>query len=93
MHKSKTNQEDELELSDEQVARNDKIYNEVFNLCKVLSENSELEWNMSFIGEIADYAAAVLTEHAIPVRFPAIVTENDGSQYIEEYVKDYKSET
>lgn len=40
---------------------------------------------MAFIGEIADFAASILTEHDIKVRFPSVVTEEDGTQYIEEY--------
>lgn len=86
MDEKKINQEEELELNDEQVARNDEIYNGVFDLCRMLSENPELEWDMSFIGEIADCAASILGRHGIKVRFPAVVTNEDGSQYIEEYL-------
>lgn len=76
---------EELELSDAQTERNDEIYNGVFDLCRLMAENPELEWDMSFIGEIADCAASILTGHGIRVRFPAVVTNPDGSQYIEEY--------
>ena len=41
---------------------------------------------MSFIGEIADCAASILGRHGIRVHFPAVVTNEDGSQYIEEYL-------
>lgn len=85
MDAKKINQEEELELNDEQAARNDEIYNGVFDFCRMLSENPELEWDMSFIGEIADCAASILGRHGIRVRFPAVVTSEDGSQYIEEY--------
>lgn len=84
--------EEELELSDAQAARNDEIYNGVFDLCRLMAENQELEWDMSFIGEIADYAASVLGQHGIRVRFPAVVTNPDGSQYIEEYCGEGASE-
>lgn len=77
--------EEELELTDAQADRNDEIYESVFETCKVLTENPDLEWDMAFIGEIADFAASLLTEHGIKVRFPSVVTEEDGSQYIEEY--------
>ena len=40
----------ELELNDDQIARNDEICNAVFELCKVLTENQELEWDMEYIG-------------------------------------------
>lgn len=78
-------QQEELELSAEQCARNDEIDNAVFELCKVLTENPDLEWSMEFIGEIADAAAGILTRKGMRVRFPAIVTLEDDSQYIEEY--------
>ena len=35
--------EEELELNDEQAARNDEVYNGVFDLCRMLSENRN--WN------------------------------------------------
>lgn len=94
MNKDEINQETldscpTVELSNKHSERNDEIYNAVFELCQVLSESSELEWNMSFIGEIADTAAAIMVDHGIPVRFPSIVTEKDGSQHIEEYVNNF----
>lgn len=86
MEENVLNQEEELELDNEQEARNDEIYGTVFELCKVMAENPELEWDMGFIGEIADCAASILARHGIQVRFPAVVTNEDGSQYIEEYI-------
>lgn len=76
-----------MELTNEQIERQDEIYNGVFELCKIMSENQELEWNMSFIGEIADCAESILMQHGIRVRFPAIVTDPDGSEHIEEYAE------
>lgn len=73
----------ELELSDEQFARNDEIYNAAFEFCKVMAEDESLEWNMEILGQIADYAAELLTSHGNKVRFPSVVTEPDGSQHIE----------
>ena len=58
----------ELELSDEQVARNDEIYNAAFEFCKVLAEDKNLEWNMEILGQLADYAAELLTTHGSKVR-------------------------
>lgn len=84
--------EEELELSDEQAVRNDEIYEGVMELCRLLSENPELEWNMSFLGEIADCAASILARHGIRVHFPSVVTNPDGSQYIEEYIGGEDSE-
>ena len=79
------NREEELELSDAQADRNDEIYNAVFELCRVMTEEPELEWDMAFIGEIADCAASILASQGKRVRFPAVVTDPDGTQHIEEY--------
>jgi hypothetical protein len=73
-----------LELTDAQADRNDEIYEAAFEFCKVLTENPDLEWDMAFLGEIADLAASIMTEQGHKVRFPSIVTEDDGTQYIEE---------
>lgn len=77
-------QKEEVELNEEQVARIDEIHNAVMELCEIMCED-ELEWDMAFIGEIADAAAEILTEQGKKVRYPAVVTNADGSQYIAEY--------
>lgn len=73
------------ELSDEQSERCDEIYNAVYEMCKVIAGDEELEWDMYYIGEIAELAANMMVNRGYKVRFPAIVTEEDGSQHIEEY--------
>lgn len=78
--------DEELELSDIQIERNDEIYNAVLDLCKILAEDWNLEWDMAILGPIADTAASVLVERGIPVRFPSIVEDDNGRKYIEEYV-------
>lgn len=75
------------ELSDEQVARCDEIYNAVYEMCKVVADDEELEWDMHYLGEIAELAANMMVNRGYMVSFPAIVTEDDGSQHIEEYYK------
>ena len=80
-----TDTDEELELSDAQCARNDEIYNAAYEFCKVMAEDDRLEWNMEILGELADLAAELLTRHGSRVRYPAVVTEPDGRQYIEEY--------
>lgn len=80
-----TDTDEELELSDAQSARNDEIYNAAYEFCKVMAEDDRLEWNMEILGELADLAAELLTRHGSRVRYPAVVTEPDGRQYIEEY--------
>lgn len=76
---------EELELDDAQIARIDEVHNAVMEMCRVLCEDPQLEWDMAFIGEIADIAAEVLARQGKKVRYPAVVTNEDGSQYIEEY--------
>ena len=77
--------EKEIELSDEDIRRIDEVHNAVYDLCRILAE-SEIEWDMSYIGEIADFAAEVLTKHGFPVRYPAIVYNDEGKpDHIEQY--------
>ena len=77
--------EEEIELSDEDIRRIDEVHNAVYDLCKVLAE-SEIEWDMSYIGEIADFAAEMLTSEGFKVRYPAIVyNDEDEPDHIEQY--------
>lgn len=73
------------ELTDKQSERNDEIYNAVYEMCKVVAEDDNLEWDMYYLGEIAELAANMMAGRGYRVRFPAIVTEEDGSQHVEEY--------
>ncbi len=73
------------ELSDEQSARCDEIYNAVYEMCKIVAGDEELEWDMYYIGKIAELTANMMVNKGYKVRFPATVTEEDGSQHIEEY--------
>ena len=50
-----------------------------------MAEDENLEWNMEIIGQLADFAAELLTNHGSRVRFPAVSTEPDDTQHIEEY--------
>ena len=81
---------EDLELSDEQSARNDEIYNAAFDFCKVMAEDENLEWDMEILGQLADYAAELLTTHGSRVRYPSVVTEPDGSQHIEDFYGEEK---
>lgn len=81
---------EDLELSDEQTVRNDEIYNAAFDFCKVMAEDENLEWNMEILGQLADYAAELLTTHGSRVRYPSVVTEPDGSQHIEDFYGEEK---
>lgn len=77
---------EEIELSGEMLERIDDIHNAVYELCKVMTEKSDLEWNMEYIGDIADTVASILNDYGFEVRYPAIITETDGTQHIEEFV-------
>jgi len=80
-------EEEELELNDGQVTRIDEVHNAVYEMCRVMTEEEDLEWDMAYIGEIADYAAELLAAQGHRVRYPAIVDDEDGSQHIEEYLE------
>lgn len=77
--------DEEVELSNRHNERIDEIHNAVYEMCKTLTENENLEWDMYFIGEIADFAANTLVLAGNRVRYPAIITEDNGRQYIAEY--------
>lgn len=81
---------EDLELSDEQTARNDEIYNAAYDFCKVMAEDENLEWNMEILGQLADYAAELLTTHGSRVRYPSVATGPDGSQHIEDFYGEEK---
>jgi hypothetical protein len=49
--------------------RNDIIDNAVFEVLKAMS-HEEIEWDMEVIGEIADFAGCMLTEHGIKICRP-----------------------
>lgn len=76
---------DGVELSDEQIVRVDEIENAAFDFCKILTEKDDLKWDMSFIGEIADRAAEILTHHGYKIRYPAIVEDPGIGEHVEEY--------
>lgn len=75
---------EELELSDDQVARIDTIHNAAYEFCKIMAEDENLFLSMDTIQQISEFAAELLTNQGSTVRFPAVVIEPDGKQYIEE---------
>ena len=74
----------EIELNDEQTKQVDAVYEATHELCKAITKNDGLEWNMMWLGEIADIAAMILRKYDQTTHFPGVVTEEDGTQYIEE---------
>lgn len=77
--------DEKLELSREQAARINEIYDSVYGMCKVLTENPDLQLDMYYIDDIADYAANLLYLLGNRVRYPAVVTGENGKQHVEEY--------
>ena len=79
--------EDEVELNALQLCRLDNIYNAVFEMCKVLTDNEELDYNMSYLGPITEFAVNTLLKSKVAhmINFPSVITNKDGSQYIEPY--------
>lgn len=79
--------DEEVELSDAMLDRIDEVENDVYELCCKLAENDELEWDISYIGEIADVVCDILVRHGIRAHYPAVVTNEDESQEICEWVE------
>lgn len=78
-------EDEKLKFSSKQTARISEIYDSVYEMCKVLTENPDLELDMYYIDDIADYSANLLYLLGNRVRYPAVVTGEDGKQYVEEY--------
>lgn len=62
---------DEYELSEEQLARIDEIENSIFAIIKIMTQNYDMEWDISVIGDIADTVSARLTELGYRILYPA----------------------
>lgn len=76
--------DEELELNDEQLSRLDEMYDAAHKLCSVIAEEPNLEFDMYYAGTIVEFAVDLLLERGKPIRYPGIVTDEDGSR-IEEY--------
>lgn len=78
---------EELELSDDHIDRLDEIDNAVYQCILVLLGKTEEDfpWDMHYIGEVTDGIVEFLLEKGHRIYRPAIVTEPDGTQHIEEY--------
>lgn len=75
----------EPEFTAEQLDRIDAIHNTAHDLCRILADDEHLEWDMYRIGEIAEFAAQLLCEQGIRVRYPARITDEFGNTEIHEY--------
>lgn len=78
-----------VELTGEQSDRLDIIYDAALEFCRVLTEDPELEHDMSYIGEVTDAAVDILVEQLRrPIRYPAIVSTEEKDGVYEEYNED-----
>lgn len=79
--------EEPIELSDAHIERLDEIDNAVYDCLRVILQKTEDEypWSMKDIGEVTDSIVAYLVQNGHRIYRPAIVTEPDGQQYIEEW--------
>lgn len=73
------------ELSDSAIARLDVIDNAVFDMLQELVEDDkELEWDMSIIGPVAEYAIQLLKNAGHKASYPGMVVNTDGAVEYEE---------
>jgi hypothetical protein len=77
MENNKDLSNEELELTDEMLERNDEIDNAVFQCICTLTEKN-LDWDMEKIAAVTDAIKGVLAAYRLRVRHPGVVTNNDG---------------
>lgn len=51
-------------------AQNDEICNAAFELIKAMTRNPEIEWDMYYIGEVADVVAESLKKLGLEICYP-----------------------
>lgn len=71
--------DENLELTNEMIVRIDEIDNTIQQCLCVLAEK-DVDWDMEIIGRVAEYCQSVLAEHGIEMRWPGVVTREDGFQ-------------
>lgn len=81
--------DDEVELTESQLIRLDNMYNAAHDLCVVITEEPDLEFDMYYAGTIVEFAVMLLLERGKPIRYPGIVTDDDGSRVEEYYFPDH----
>lgn len=84
----------DVELNETQLERIDEIYNAVYEMCKVVANDESLEWNMRYIGEIADDVSYILA-HCLnkPIYFPAIVYDTNFETHVEDYYRETNNDS
>ena len=77
-----------LDLTDEMLDRNTDIHDAVYEMLLVLleKEREEFEWDMEIIGNtLEDIIASLWGNFKMRVRYPSVVTFEDGRQRYDEY--------
>lgn len=74
------------EMTQPQIMQLDDIDNATHELCKIMLNNADLNWDMSIIGDVADAVAEVLAKKGLKVYYPAMVEDpTTGETRIAEY--------
>lgn len=74
------------EMTQAQINQLDDIDNATHELCKIMLDNANLNWDMNIIGDVADAVAEVLVKKGLKVYFPAIVEDPEtGLSRVVEY--------
>ena len=80
----KKTESDDMEFTDEQLARLDEIDNTVFDCIRALAEKPDMEWDMQVIGNVTDAIKSTLSEFGLSVRHPGFIHHKDGrTEYAE----------
>ena len=81
----RTNAESATELSSAQIERIEAVHDAVYDLCVTLTEDDDLEYDMEFIGEIADAACEILSDLGYRIRYPAVCHSDSGNDCVTDY--------
>ena len=79
------NEKDYPEFTDEQIRRMDEINNAVYQLGILMTNKEDLEWDISWIGEIADNLATMLYAKGYVVYYPTRYENADGKVVISDF--------
>lgn len=75
-----------IEMNQSQVQQLDDIDNSIHELCKIMLNDSNLNWDMNIIGDVAVAVAEVLVRKGLKVYYPAIIENVDtGERHIINY--------
>lgn len=84
-------EEGNVEFTQAQIDQIDNIENSVHELCKIMLNDSNLNWDMNMIGDVADVVAETLAFKGLKVYYPAIVTDENGNEKIINFYSEDKN--